>query len=178
MECEPYSSKGQLVPFNFIVKILVKAILSKSGSNFLIDGFPRSLEQALYLDKHVKDMKIIMNIYANDAILKQRLAGRAQSSGRKDDADEKIIMDRIKVFKEESYPAINFYKKYGIVRDINSEFDVNTVFSSVKENLLPEIYCVIGKRYSGKSTICKFLEKRIGAKVIDFNEFLKDKNLR
>ena len=177
MQCEPFSSKGQLVPFDIITRILVKAILTKSGSNFLIDGFPRSLEQALYLDKHVKDMKIILNVFADDEILRKRLMNRANLLGRKDDSDEKIINERIKIFKEESLPAINFYQKYGIVKDINSNFDVNTCYATVVENLLPEVYCVIGKRYSGKSSVCKFLEKRINGKVIDFNEFLKDKNI-
>ena len=102
---------------------------------------------------------------------------RANLLGRKDDSDEKIINERIKIFKEESLPAINFYQKYGIVKDINSNFDVNTCYATVVENLLPEVYCVIGKRYSGKSSVCKFLEKRINGKVIDFNEFLKDKNI-
>ena len=91
------------MPFNLITGILVKAILTKNGSNFLIDGFPRSLEQALYLDKHVKDMKIILNVYADDDVLKKRLINRGKSSGRKDDTDEKIIMDRIKVFKNQSF---------------------------------------------------------------------------
>ena len=63
------------------------------------------------------------------------------------------------------------------MKDINSNFDVNTCYATVVENLLPEVYCVIGKRYSGKSSVCKFLEKRINGKVIDFNEFLKDKNI-
>jgi adenylate kinase family enzyme len=143
----------------------------------LIDGFPRSLEQALYLDRHLKDMKVILNVYADDDVLVKRLSNRGKTSGRMDDADVNIIMDRINVFKKESFPAINFYQKYGIVRDINSNLDINSAYALVLENLLPEIYCVVGKRYSGKSTICKFLEKRIGAKIIDFNDFLREKNI-
>ncbi len=161
-----------------IVKVLVKAILERSGQNFLIDGFPRSLEQALYLDRHIKEMKIILNVFADDEVMKKRLLNRGKSSGRKDDSDEKIILDRIKVFKQESFPAIDFYQKYGIVRDINSNYDVNTCYANLLDNLLPEIYCVIGKRYSGKSTVCNFLEKRINGKVINFNDFLKEKNIR
>lgn len=130
------------------------------------------MEQALYLDKNIKEIKVILNVYAGDDILLKRLKGRSLSSGRKDDQDENIIRDRINVFKSQSLPVINFYRKYGIVRDINSEYDVNTVYSIVKEQLTPEIYCIIGKRYSGKTTISDMLCERMNMKYINFNEFV------
>jgi len=173
-----YSSKGELVPFELIVNILIKAILKRKGTNFLIDGFPRTMEQALYLEKNMKEISIILNISAKEETLIQRMTNRGKITGRKDDLDENAIKNRIREFLERSFPVIEFYEKYGIVKKVNSELDVNSVYHQVRESLFPDIYCVIGKKYSGKTEIATAISDRINAKIIDFNEFIKDPKLK
>ena len=173
-ECQKYTSKGELVPFELIVNILVKGILKRKGTNFLIDGFPRTMEQALYLEKHLKEISIILNISAREETLISRMVSRGKQTGRADDQDENTIRNRIREFLERSFPVIQFYDKYGVVRTIDSENDVNVVYEQVREKLFPDIYCIIGKKYSGKTEIGNALADRMKAKLIDFNDFLKD----
>jgi adenylate kinase family enzyme len=91
---------------------------------------------------------------------------------RQDDIDENTIRNRLKEFHASSAPVIDFYQKYGIVKYINSELHVNDAYAQVKESLYPAVYCLIGKKYSGKTTIGKELAKRMGFKIIDFNQFM------
>lgn len=172
--CVKFTSVGKLVPFELIISVLIKAILTREGTNFLIDGFPRSMEQALYLDKYVKEISVILNVYASEEISLNRILRRGETSGRADDAKEETIRSRLKEFRNQSLPVINFYKNYGVVRDINSELPANEVYEQVKEQLFPEVYCIIGKKYSGKTTIAKLLGERISMKIINFNDFLND----
>lgn len=170
--CTSFANKGALVPFELIISILIKAIVSSSGNKFLIDGFPRSMEQALYLEKNIKEIKVILNVYASEEISLNRILKRGVHSGRADDTQEETIRNRLREFKAQSLPVIDFYKKYGIVRDVNSELEVNQVFEIVKKQLYPAVYCIIGKKYSGKTTVANLLNQRMGMKVIDFKEFL------
>jgi adenylate kinase family enzyme len=132
------------------------------------------MEQALYLDKFIKDIKVILNVYACEETSLNRILKRGETSGRADDAKEETIKTRLREFRDQSFPVISFYHKYGIVRDINSELEVNQVYSIVKEALYPEVYCIIGKKYSGKTELAKLLSERMGMKIIDFKEFLND----
>ena len=175
--CASYTNQGSLVPFELMISLLVKSIASSSGNKFLIDGFPRSMEQALYLEKNIKEIKAILNIHASDEISLSRILKRGAISGRADDKQEVTIRNRLREFKDQSLPVIEFYRKYGIVRDVNSEFEVNQVYEIVKKQLYPAVYCIIGKKYSGKTTLANVLNQRMGMKVIDFKDFINEPSI-
>lgn len=130
------------------------------------------MEQALFLDSKLGGIKAILNVAAPDEVLKARLKSRGASSGRADDQDDNIIQDRLNVFRGQSEPVIHFYEKYGVVKNIDSCLDINQAYKQVKESLLPEVYCIAGKKYSGKSTISRSLSYRMNMKWIDFEEFV------
>jgi adenylate kinase family enzyme len=132
------------------------------------------MEQALYLEKNIKEIKAILNIYASEEISVNRILKRGANSSRADDKQEATIRNRLREFKAQSLPVIDFYRKYGIVRDVNSEFEVNQVYEIVKKQLYPAVYCIIGKKYSGKTTLANVLNQRMGMKVIDFKDFLNE----
>jgi len=125
----------------------------------LIDGFPRSLEQALYIDQHLKEIKIVLYFHAKKEILFNRNKGNKL---------------KIKNFQDKIIPIVDYYTKYGIIRNVDANSpDTNIIYSNFKQQLLPEIYLIIGKRYSGKSEIANLLSQRIPFRVISFPDFLK-----
>ncbi len=80
---------------------------------------------------------------------------------------------KIRNFSEQKMPIIDYYTKYGLIRNVDANSnDTNVIYSNFKKQLLPEIYLIIGKRYSGKSEIANLLSKRIPMHVVNFNEFL------
>lgn len=118
-----YMDKGDLVPDEVTIKMLNEKVEEHLDSKgFIFDGFPRTEAQA----KSLSDLMASKNSQINamialevpDEILLERLLERGKTSGRKDDADEDIIRNRIKVYYQETEVLKDYYKKenkyYGV----------------------------------------------------------------
>jgi adenylate kinase len=131
-----YSDKGQLVPDEVTIA-MVKERLGRADvkDGFLLDGFPRSVPQAQALDKILADLKMpldhVVNISIADEEIRNRLAKRAAIEGRADDADPKVIRNRIDTYKTQSEPCLAYYRPKGIVRDIDGIGTIDEVFGRI-----------------------------------------------
>lgn len=105
---------------------------------------------------------------------KQRLLGRNQ--GRSDDNIE-AIQKRFDTYLNENMPVIDYYEQFGKVRRIDANRDVLDIYADTRKAMLPQISCIIGPKASGKTTLGKALCKRTNMKLINYNEFVKEKNL-
>jgi adenylate kinase len=109
-----YMDQGKLVPDEITIDMLRTEVEKNLGSSgFIFDGFPRTTSQAEALDvllsalnQHISGM-IALDVPEEE--LKERLKKRALSSGRSDDADPKIIENRISVYKKETAPVKDYY---------------------------------------------------------------------
>jgi len=132
-----FTEKGQLVPDDITIA-MVKERLSQDDvkNGFLLDGFPRSLPQAEALDKMLKEISIsldhVINIRVADHEIRTRLAKRATIEGRADDADPKVIQNRIDTYKNQSEPCLSYYRPMSLVRDIDGIGSIDEVFSRIK----------------------------------------------
>lgn len=174
IECHQYSSKGYLVPNEIVISLLIKTLINTEGQRFLIDGFPRNIEQALYIEKNLTPIKIIFSFSCSEEIARQRISSRKQDE---DDNDNSVVQTKLEEF-EHTKSVVKFYNKFGVVREIDSEKGVNDVYQSFKECILPEVYCIMGKRYSGKTTFCRRLEKQFNFHYLNFKDILSDPKLR
>jgi adenylate kinase len=133
-----YSDKGQLVPDEVTIA-MVKDRLGQNDmkAGFLLDGFPRSVPQAQSLDTILADlgMKLdyVINIAISDDEIRSRLLKRATIEGRTDDADPKVIQNRINPYKSQSEPCINYYQPRGIVKNIDGIGSIDDVFGRIKK---------------------------------------------
>jgi len=131
-----YTNKGQLVPDSVTIA-MVKERLSRPDAKggFLLDGFPRSVPQAEELDKILAGLNMpldhVVNIAVPDEEVRTRLAKRAEIEGRADDADPKIIQNRIDTYKNQSEPCLTYYRPAGIVRDIEGLGTIDEVFGKI-----------------------------------------------
>ena len=105
---------------------------------------------------------------------KQRLLGRNQ--GRSDDNIE-AIQKRFDTYTNENMPVIDYYEQFGKVRRIDANRDVLDIYADTRKAMLPQISCIIGPKASGKTTLGRALCKRTNMKLINYNEFVKEKNL-
>jgi len=101
-----YLKQGKLIP-DKIVDSIIKENIQKN--NFILDGYPRTIEQAEFLNKLNKPDKIIL-LDTPDKILKERLLKRAKIENRIDDKLS-IIKIRLEVYKKEIKPLLDYYKK-------------------------------------------------------------------
>ena len=116
-----YSSKGLLVPDEATVEIFGRFIEGLINTNkvnpdkdtLLLDGIPRTVAQVKLIESVVDVKHIFVLDIKDEKTIVARLLNRAKIEGRKDDADEAVIKNRLKVFHAETEPLKDFYKKLG-----------------------------------------------------------------
>ncbi|MFM7323079.1 MAG: adenylate kinase family protein [Armatimonadota bacterium] len=112
-----YSSKGLLVPDDATVKLwkvtvdaLVASHRYRPASDLLVlDGIPRNVEQARFLEEHVEVERVIHLVCTDEERMIERLQRRALKEQRFDDASDEVIRRRWKVYEAESEPVLAFY---------------------------------------------------------------------
>lgn len=110
-----YLDGGQLVPDDLVIE-LVDERLGKPDckTGFLLDGFPRTVEQARALDELLERRKSpltdIVEIVVAEDVLTDRIIRRGQESGRTDDTLE-VVQKRLQVYKAQTAPVTDYYKK-------------------------------------------------------------------
>ncbi len=133
-------SKGELVPDEVVIEMIANKIDSaKETSGFLFDGFPRTVEQTVALEKMLneRDMKIdtMLVLEVEHDELVKRLVLRADQSGRPDDKDPSVIENRIDVYKEKTEPIINYCREHGIYQPVNGMGTIDDIFGRLSAYL-------------------------------------------
>ncbi len=115
-----YSSKGELVPDDFTVRLwkehIDKMVATKTFKPdeevLVLDGIPRNIHQAEMLDEHIHVIKLIVlrAVHNRDEIVR-RLKSRAVKENRLDDANEETIRHRLEIYDKESRPVLAHYSK-------------------------------------------------------------------
>lgn len=124
--------KGELVPYELIIRILESALAKNKNTNGTIfDGFPRTIEQATDLDKILKkddeSITMVLGLKVEDDELLGRLLKRAKIEGRKDDTED-VIKNRLKIYKEETSPLIDWYEGQGKYFEFNGDGSIDEIF--------------------------------------------------
>ena len=125
--------KGNLVPDELIFEIIENKLKTIDGQ-VIIDGTPRPLPQGEFIDK-VVDVILVLFIDVSDETTKERIKQRGKTSGREDDQSPEIVERRLKQYKDETEPLVDFYKKKGILSYIDGEKSKEEVLKQV-ENIL------------------------------------------
>ena len=139
-ELKDLIAKGKFVPDKTMIKLLKDKLSSLDfEKGVILDGFPRTLDQARKLDSILGKMgvglssAVYLNISSDTA--KERLAKRAEEEDREDDKDVETIKQRFKEFKEKTVPIIDFYKKSRKLKDIKSGVPEEEVYTRVIDSL-------------------------------------------
>lgn len=131
-KAQSYMDKGELVPDQLILD-LVRDRLGHDDveAGWILDGFPRTVTQATFLDTLLQEMhqvcNWVINIDAPDEVLVARLLGR----GRKDDAEE-VIRTRLAVYRQQTAPLIDFYRQRNQLVYIDGNQPVENVASEIQ----------------------------------------------
>ena len=143
LHAKSFMDKGQLVPDNVTIEMLGAEVDKNPDANgFIFDGFPRTVAQAEALADLLKEknteVSAMIALEVDDEVLVQRLLERGKTSGRKDDADEDIIRNRIRVYYEETAILKQFYlkqNKYYGVDGVGSVSEITGRISKVIDSL-------------------------------------------
>jgi adenylate kinase len=132
---------GDLVPDSLVIELIHERLAQDDcGGGFLLDGFPRTVDQAKALTAMLHEMDAplthVVEITASDSVLVDRVLKRAQESGRSDDTEE-VIKNRLTVYKEQTAPVTDYYKSITHVHAVDglrSIEEVNAAILSILKN--------------------------------------------
>ncbi|KAK6098306.1 bifunctional uridylate/adenylate kinase [Batrachochytrium dendrobatidis] len=127
-----YIKEGQIVPMEITIALLHAAMKQSGSKRFLIDGFPRKMDQALKFEEMVCKSKLVMYFECPEEEMLKRLLKRGETSGRVDDNLESI-KKRFQIFHETSYPVIEYYAALGKVQKVSCLQPIDKVFEDTKK---------------------------------------------
>jgi adenylate kinase len=134
---DEYIRQGQLVPDHLVIDMFADLWdKHQEAKGFIYDGFPRTLPQAKALDDMLRErgssVVAVLNLNLEDEEIVDRLLKRGEMSGRSDDNLE-TIQKRIAVYKEQTEPLKDYYKKQGKMFKIKGHHSVETVFEEITQ---------------------------------------------
>ncbi|NLV76486.1 MAG: adenylate kinase [Tissierellia bacterium] len=165
-KAKEYIDKGLLVPDDIVVSIVKDRILEEDCKNgFLLDGFPRTLNQGEALDDELSQMNLkldkVININVEKEVLIERTIGRrickdcgatyhikfnppvkegiCDNCGGKlyqrDDDTQETIEKRIEVYQKQTKPLIDYYTKKGLILNVDGTKKISEIFDEIVEAL-------------------------------------------
>jgi adenylate kinase len=165
-KAKEYMDKGLLVPDDIVVSIVKDRLTKEDCKNgFLLDGFPRTVNQADALDIELEKMGFRLDKVINIDVEKDELINRAigrrickkcgatyhvefnppKQSGKcdvcgeglyqRDDDTEETVSKRIEVYLKETKPLIEYYTKKGIILNVDGKQSIEKVYEDIVKSL-------------------------------------------
>lgn len=136
---EGYISKGQLVPDDVVIGMLANVLDSKTNvEGVIFDGFPRTLAQGEALEKMLEEkgqeVSVVVSLEVEEPELIQRLIKRGHQAGRSDDNLE-TIKSRLDVYKNQTSPLKEHYRKSGKLAPIKGLGTIDDIFNLIVEEI-------------------------------------------
>ncbi len=138
VKAQSFMDKGLLVPDDLVIDMFMARLGElRQDQGFVLDGFPRTLVQAVALEDALKregrTIDIAINIKASDDVLVERMMGRAKDSNRSDDTPE-AMRTRLEVMKPPA-DLLGHYRDASKLKDVDGQPDVATVTAAIVEAL-------------------------------------------
>ena len=128
---------GDLVPDEIILSIIEKKLSNSDCNNgFILDGFPRTLNQAIALEKILEKHEIsidkIIEINVKEEILLQRITSRAiETNNNRADDNSDVLKNRIEIYNKDTKPVLKFYDNMGKLITVNGMLSIEEVSKEI-----------------------------------------------
>ena len=128
--------RGELVADEIVIRVARERLTQDDACDgFILDGFPRTHEQARALDEMLGELGTPLErcvaIMADEGVLVERLLERAKIEGRSDD-NEATIRNRMQVYRDETAPLTSYYLEQGLLRDVDGTGSVEDVAGRIQ----------------------------------------------
>ncbi len=134
---DSYVSKGNLVPINIVIETIVEAIKNAPTDVIVIDGYPRSTEQMIELDKYLAredsvQLVSVMEVRVSEETAKLRILGRAaESEVVRDDDNVEVFYNRMKVYTDPLPEIQEFYGAKDLHQVIDGEGSIEEIVDTM-----------------------------------------------
>lgn len=160
-KAKSYIEAGELVPDKVVRKLAEQAIADEGYDDFVLDGYPRTLQQAEwlteFLEEHRASLDAVLSLDVPDDVLVRRLSRRRvhEETGETyhldhdpppDDVDPDLIVqrsddepetvrNRLDVYREETAPLASYYEERGTLVSVDGVGDIEEVFQRIAQVL-------------------------------------------
>jgi adenylate kinase len=162
IKANSFMKRGGLVPGDVVIGIIVDRLkASDCNDGFILDGFPRTIEQAKALDEILKnegkEIKTAIYLQADEGEIIKRLSGRRictacgeafhvifnpslnagfcdKCNGRlyqRDDDNEDVVQSRLKIYSEQTSPLIEFYERKSLLWAVEGLGSIEEIFEKI-----------------------------------------------
>lgn len=140
LQVEACIARGEFAPDSLVIDIIrdyLKNHTTATGNIF--DGFPRNTYQAeqfdLLLEEFGSSVETMLSLRVPDQEVVQRLLLRGKESGRADDANEEVISNRLRIYKEQTEIVERYYDAQGKFVAIDGVGSIEEIFQRISEHL-------------------------------------------
>jgi adenylate kinase len=137
--------RGELVPDDVVVTIVADRIGEPDARNgFILDGFPRTVPQAVALDKMLKEKGLkldgVVELRVDGSILQSRIENRmreahARGEPLRSDDDPEVPKRRVDAYKEQTAPLVDYYRWQGTLRSVDGMRAIDEVEAAIHKAL-------------------------------------------
>jgi adenylate kinase len=131
VQAQGFMDRGELVPDEVVNSMVANRLDDDDcGDGFLLDGFPRTVPQAIELEQILlerdKPLDAVLRFQVPEAELHDRIARRAEVEGRTDDTAE-VLRNRLDEYRAKTAPLESFYAERSLVRDVDAVGEIDEV---------------------------------------------------
>ncbi|UCC99318.1 MAG: adenylate kinase [Phycisphaerales bacterium] len=164
-KAQQYMDSGGLVPDEIIIEMMAEAIKKAPRAGFILDGFPRTVNQAAALDNALeadgREIDAVLNLQIDDQVVAGRMTGRRscptcgavyhienlkpKRAGlcdhdgtelvQRPDDSPEVVANRLETYHQQTEPLVDYYKNNGTVYDFDADRDPEDVRASIFEKL-------------------------------------------
>jgi adenylate kinase len=145
LQAQEIMARGGLVPDDIVVRIITQRIGEPDASKgFILDGFPRTVPQAVALDRMLAErglsLDAVIELRVDEAAMLKRIQKRvaeAEAQGlplRKDD-DPEVLPRRLAAYRGETAPLTSYYSLQGMLRTIDGMAPIDKVTAAIERAL-------------------------------------------
>lgn len=168
-EVRQYMDNGKLVPTELVNKLIAERIKNEDCKfGYALDGFPRTLEQAKFLDT-VADLDYVFLIKVSDQVIIERMTGRRVCKNghtwhlkysppknpeicdicgellfQRDDDKPETVQSRLIIYHQETDSIIQYYKDKKVLKEIDGEQHIENVYYQIIRQMVDDLRSKIG----------------------------------
>jgi adenylate kinase len=143
LQAKAVMEAGELVSDDLMIS-LIRARLSQpdAAQGFILDGFPRTVEQAEALERLLMSVSAgngspitaVLNLSVPETVLVDRLHGRSMAEGRADDRSD-TILERLRVYRQKTEPLAGYYRDRKLLMDVDGMGDISEISERIDQAL-------------------------------------------
>ena len=138
-----YVSSGELVPDDLIIDLVNLSIVDlqskkSSSKGVILDGFPRTINQAVALENKIKELNVLIKSVVYLDISDEKILSRLLNRGRDDDEPE-LIRNRLDVYRNQTEPLLVFYDERKLLNSINGDQELDDVNNNIMNVLRAKV---------------------------------------